>query len=273
MMALVALIVTQWSYTSTAQNQLASTQWRLSSFGSSGSLTSVVKGTTITLKFGADGRASGSAGCNSYAADYRVQGENVSFSRILSTKKACLDQAANQQEVRYLAALEAAGKFQLGDDRLTIHYGDGGNILNFVNESAPPAAGRGGDSPLEVVSSFYDAVNAREYERAFRLWETAPGNFDDFVRGYSDTAMVQVLTAPKPSVEGAAGSLFAEIPTILVVRRRDGKQRLFAGCYVTRKSNIDTSSQNKGWRIYRAKFFPVSATPNIPTLLNQSCPN
>jgi heat shock protein HslJ len=270
---MTALCATQWvnglagAKRSSTQNSLANTQWRLSSFGSSGSLTSVLRGTSISLNFGPDGRVSGNAGCNSYAGDYRVREESISFSRLVSTKRACIDDAANRQESRYLSALESANRFQLRDDRLTIHYGDGGNTLNFVNDSAVPDGGRGEESPLRVIDAFYDAVNSRDYERAFRLWETPPQKFDDFVRGYSDTVKVQVLTDPNPSIEGAAGSLYADIPTILLVRRRNGAERMFAGCYVARKSNVEQS----GWRIYRAKLSPVSSATRISELLNPSC--
>jgi heat shock protein HslJ len=255
-----------------AQNSLADTQWRLSSFGSSGALASVIQGTTVTLKLGADGRASGSAGCNSYSGDYRVQGQTITFSRLISTKRACVNPEANQQETRYLAALESAGRFQSREDRLTIHYGNGRNTLNFANDRE--TQGGSVDTPLSVVSTFYDAVNARDFDRAYRLWETPPQNYNDFVRGYSDTASVKVLTSPDPTVEGAAGSSYAEIPTVILVRRRNGGERMYAGCYVTRKSNLeppDTGSPNRGWRIYRAKLSPVSTTRDISSILNQAC--
>jgi heat shock protein HslJ len=124
------------------QNPLANTQWRLSSFESSGSSTPVIQGTTIVLKLGADGRVSGNSGCNNYAGDYHLEGDSVSFSRLVSTRRACLNQGANQQETRYLSALESAGRFQLRDDQLIINYGDGKNSLNFVNNSSAPAQSR-----------------------------------------------------------------------------------------------------------------------------------
>jgi heat shock protein HslJ len=120
----------------TSQNSLANTEWRLSSFESSGSSTPVIQSTTISLKFGAEGRVSGNSGCNNYAGDYRVEGDSISFTRLLSTKRACINEGANQQETRYLSALESAGRYQLRDDQLIIHYGDGKNTLNFVKASA-----------------------------------------------------------------------------------------------------------------------------------------
>ena len=73
------------------QNGLASTRWRLTSFGGESGESSLVSGTQISLKFGTDGRATGFGGCNSYAASYEVTGGNITFNRILSTKKARLE--------------------------------------------------------------------------------------------------------------------------------------------------------------------------------------
>src|SRR5918992_86175 len=72
------------SQSSSAGRRLADTQWRLPSFRAPGGESPVLEGTTITLKFGADGRAGGSGGCNSYGGEYREQGENLSFSQIIS---------------------------------------------------------------------------------------------------------------------------------------------------------------------------------------------
>src|SRR6266850_5577379 len=120
---------------SSAQAGLANTQWRLASFGTADGESPVIEGTTITIKFSADGRVGGSGGCNSYGGQYREQGDNISFSQIISTKRACSDQRANQQEGQYFAALESANKFKLSDNRLTIFYADGHGTLNFVADS------------------------------------------------------------------------------------------------------------------------------------------
>lgn len=121
---------------SNAEKRLAGTQWRLASFVTPGGESPVVDGAAVTLKFGADGHAGGSGGCNSYGGEYREQGENLSFSRIVSTKRACLDERANRQEQRYFAALESASEFKLAGNRLTVYYGDGRSVLDFVKGSS-----------------------------------------------------------------------------------------------------------------------------------------
>ncbi len=42
--------------------------------------------------------------------------------------------------------------------------------------------------------------------------------------------IVQLIVQPPTRIEGAAGSLYAEVPTVVVARHRDGAERYFAGC-------------------------------------------
>src|SRR6478609_8603969 len=98
---------------STDQRVLTGIEWRLVSLGPVGSESSVVAGTTVTLTLAEDERVSGSTGCNSYGGTYQVRGDNISFNRIVSTRRACLDQKANEQEHKYLSIIEAANRFRL----------------------------------------------------------------------------------------------------------------------------------------------------------------
>jgi hypothetical protein len=84
---------------------------------------------------------------------------------------------------------------------------------------------------------------------------------------------VRLIVEPPTRTEGAAGSLYAEVPTVLVARRRDGSERVFAGCYVTRKSNLRPTDipKEEVWRIYKAKMTTVSGESSIPKLLADVC--
>ena len=255
---------------STDQRVLTGTEWRLVSFGPSGSEADVIAGTGVTLKFGEDGRAGGSTGCNSYGGTYQVRGDNISFGRLISTKRACLDQNANQQEQRFLSALETANRFRLSSNRLTILSDRGRNALNFVNNSEPePGGGPNEDSsdPLATLASYYDAINARDYRRAFSYWDSPTTSFERFASGFADTDRVRVLVEPSARVEGAAGSAYADISTIVVAITKAGNERVFAGCYVMRRSNV----QDRGWKIYRADISQVPSSTGVSRLLSQAC--
>lgn len=258
---------------STDQRVLTGTEWTLVSLGPAGAETNVIAGTTVTLKFGEDGRASGSTGCNSYSGTYQVRGDSVTFSRLISTRRACLDQNANQQEQRFLAALEAANRFRLSSNRLTILSDRGRSVLNFVRDSSEDPGDGPQDNrsdPFSTLASYYSAINSRNYQRAYRYWESPTLSYEQFARGFADTERVRLLVEPTVRMEGAAGSSYAEIPTIVIATVRGGNERIFAGCYVMRKSNMRDDAR---WRIYRADISTFPGNARVSRILPQGCRN
>ena len=258
---------------STDQRVLTGTDWRLVSLGPAGAETDIVAGSTVTLKFGDEGRASGSTGCNSYSGTYQVRGDSLTFGRLISTRRACLDPNANQQEQRFLSALEMANRFRLNANRLTILSDRGRNVLNFVSDTPPePGDGPSRDdrsNPITALSSYYRAINARDFRRAYGFWETPATSFEQFARGFADTQSVRILIEPPARVEGAAGSIYTEIPTVVVATMQSGNDRIFAGCYVMRRSNV----RDIGWQIYRADVAMMPSSARVSRVLSQSCRN
>ena len=255
---------------STNQQVLAGTEWRLVSLGPAGNEVDVVAGTTVTLRFGEDGRAGGSTGCNTYGGTYEVRGDTISFGRLVSTRRACLDQNANEQEHRFLAALEAAQRFRLSSNRLTILSDRGRTVLNFVSNSTPEPDGGPRDDrndPVTTLSAYFSAINLKDYRRAYRFWESPRSSFEQFVREFADTDRVRLVIEPPARNEGAAGSAYAEIRTIIVTTTRAGHERISAGCYVLRRSNV----RDRGWQIYRADVSQFPSSARLTRLLSQGC--
>lgn len=255
---------------STDQQVLTGTDWRLVSFGPPDTEVDVVPGTTVTLKFEEDGRASGSTGCNSYSGTYEVRGDSIAFGRLVSTRRACLDQNANEQEHRFFSALEAANRFRLSSNRLTLMSDRGRNLLNFVSDSTPDPGDGPRDNasdPVATLASYFRAINSKDFRRAYRFWESPPSSFEQFARGFADTDRVRLLVEPLARIEGAAGSLYAAIPTIIISTTRGGNERVFAGCYVIRRSNV----RDVRWQISRADVSPFPSSARVSRMLSQSC--
>ena len=123
--------------------------------------------------------------------------------------------------------------------------------------------------PVVTLSSYYDAINSRDFRRAYRFWESPPSSYERFEAGFADTDRVRLLIEPPPRLEGAAGSSFAEISTIVVATTRGGNERVFAGCYTLRKSNV----RDMGWQIYRADVSAVPTSARVSRLLAKGCHN
>lgn len=88
---------------------LSGGEWLVEDIGGAG----VIDNSHATITFGADGRASGSATCNRFTADFTLTGETLSFGLTAMTMMAC-PEALMDQERRFTDALERISRFDLG---------------------------------------------------------------------------------------------------------------------------------------------------------------
>jgi heat shock protein HslJ len=82
-----------------------------------------------SVVFGKDpGRATGSSGCNTFAAPYTVDGDALTFGLAISTRKACPDMFL---ETAFLAGLESTATHRIEGHDLVLRDADGHEILRF----------------------------------------------------------------------------------------------------------------------------------------------
>jgi hypothetical protein len=141
-------------------------------------------------------------------------------------------------------------------------------LMTVVFIGAQTAGSANLDSAVSALSSYYQAINDGDYRKAYDYWETPTEDFDDFSDGYEDTENVRLLIEPPERVVGAAGSLFVEIPTVLIATHKDGLKQTFSGCYTLRKSNLRKTDV---WQIYRAAISPADADADTAELLAKGC--
>lgn len=89
-----------------------------------------------------------------------------------------------------------------------------------------------------VIRSLYSAINRYEFARAWDYFgNTKPAkDFDSFVNGYDGTDKVEVRTGAV-SDEGAAGSIYFNVPVAIRATDKNGGEKVFAGCYTLRQVN------------------------------------
>lgn len=129
------------------------------------------------------------------------------------------------------------------------------------------------ENPAEILVSYYDAINSGQYRRAYNFWKNPPQNYREFVRGYNDTRRVRLLTNPNIPAEGAAGSLYKEVPTVLISTMKNGSRQIFYGCYTLRKINLrppDIAKEDT-WHIDKGDLKSAPANANTSKLLAESC--
>ena len=76
-------------------------------------------------------RASGDSGCNRFSGGFEMNGTSLKFSRIASTRRACLSEEANRLETNLLRSLEATTRFDAQGNTLRL-YADDRLILVFA---------------------------------------------------------------------------------------------------------------------------------------------
>lgn len=126
--------------TSVASPDLTNTEWRFVSFTQAGTETPALPGSDLSLLFHENGEVDGSGGCNSFGGGYQVQGSNLSFQQLIHTEMACTAPGINEQEQKYLEALQSSVRFERSGNSLKIWYGNGQDLLTFSGGTASAPA-------------------------------------------------------------------------------------------------------------------------------------
>jgi heat shock protein HslJ len=111
----------------TAQPTSLSGTWTVTGYNNGKqAVVSVSAGATLSANFGADGKLSGSAGCNAYNATYETADKTVKIGPPASTKKMCAEPAGvMEQETQFLKALTTAATYRIEGDRLELRTAEG----------------------------------------------------------------------------------------------------------------------------------------------------
>jgi hypothetical protein len=107
----------------------------------------------------------------------------------------------------------------------------------FAQSEPPPYLDNRSD-PASLVKSYYNAINRREFARAWSYYgDLKPGSdIATFAKGFDDTESVTVIVG-QAGAEGAAGSTFFSLPVAITATRKDGTEAVFGGCFTLRLAN------------------------------------
>jgi hypothetical protein len=133
--------------------------------------------------------------------------------------------------------------------------------LLFAGVQTAQAAAATPQQAVNLIHTYYSRISHKQYAAAFALREKLPnGNaangqsFAQFKQGFLTTRSVSVVTGPAGPIDGAAGSLFIEIPVKVRAVSVAGKVSRFSGHYTLRSSNV---SADHRWRIFSAALAKV----------------
>ncbi len=127
---------------------------------------------------------------------------------------------------------------------------------------------------VQVLRSLFNAVNRREYGRAYGYWEAnavgLPG-FEQFQQGYASTESVQ-LTTGAVSGDVGAGQTYYKVPVTVRAQTTGGPQT-FVGCYQLHLSSpfAQATPPYQGIGIRAGSLRQVAAGANTAALMAQAC--
>lgn len=120
-----------------AQSSSLAGSWRLANMTEGNFPTPMlpVSSTELTATF-SEGKISGSGGCNRFMGSYKVDADQLNIGQLASTFKAC-EQSIMNQEFKFLKALQAAQRYEVNDQGLTIYYQteEGAGVLRFLSQN------------------------------------------------------------------------------------------------------------------------------------------
>jgi len=117
-----------------------------------GALASILPDISVTMDFTTDETASGSAGCNTYSASYRSNGDALRFGATAATCRMCAAPEVMVQEQAFFKALESVAVRRIEANRLELRRADGALALDLTRVLTPedattPPATSGSSSP------------------------------------------------------------------------------------------------------------------------------
>jgi hypothetical protein len=128
---------------------------------------------------------------------------------------------------------------------------------------------------VETVSSFLNALNLKQYVRAYYYFQTPatfPGPYDPWSAGYAATDTLTVTFGTVQS-EGAAGSTYYKVPLATHVVTSSNATQNFVGCYTLRLAQPanQTVPPFQPLGIVSGKFSQVASGANANSLLPTAC--
>jgi heat shock protein HslJ len=103
-------------------------EWTLISYGNASNPTPALPDVETSISFNKDGKFGGSVGCNSFGADYKMDGDQITFGSIVSTMMFC--EGISDQESTVLTILtDKTVNYKINGDQLTLTSTDGASVV------------------------------------------------------------------------------------------------------------------------------------------------
>lgn len=133
--------------------------------------------------------------------------------------------------------------------------------------------------PVQLLKSYYNAINRKEYVRAYYYWgqngnntTSQPPPYPQFEAGYAKTKAVHLIIG-EVTEDAAMQKVSFQVPVTLVTTLTNGSKQAFVGCYTIRQVSplAFGAPPFKPMYINSAKIKQVPNKANTALLMQQSC--
>ena len=142
------------------------------------------------------------------------------------------------------------------------------NFSDTSNPSSPPTSTTQNpvknqsqeQQAVQLIHDYYDAIARLDYKQAYLAWDgdgsASKQSFEEFQQGFANIVSIVEEVGKPGSLEGAAGSLYIEIPVTVTDVSSNGTPQRFRGSYKLRRvNNVPGSTpKQRRWHIYSANI-------------------
>ena len=108
-------------------------EWALVSYGDASNPTPAVPNAETSFNFDEKGQFGGNVGCNSFGAEYKVDGDQIVFGSMVSTMMFC-DETSSQESAVLGILSDKTVKYQVDGEQLIITSSDGASVVVLVHK-------------------------------------------------------------------------------------------------------------------------------------------
>ena len=239
--------------------QLTSSAWQLVQYqNKDGESVPVLAGTEITAVFGEDGSLVGSAGCNSYTANYKTEGGAIAIGAVAATEKACAaPEGVMEQESGYITALSLVLGWNVEGNSLVLGDGSGNQLLAYqaavetaeasLSAETPPALAVEALANATYQSQYTESGEATLVDGEYRE-QAAPGSATETVVKLTEHITVVELEDGQPAAAvilvtdpGGSGTFY----DLHVLIAGDGEPTDIATAFLGDRVQINSLSVNE----------------------------
>jgi hypothetical protein len=210
------------------------------------------------------------SGANSFVGCYTVHLARPQLQAAPPFKPMSI-QAGQLSAVATAAAARSALSTACGSANATpLPWGNSSGGIEAANYVDDRSAGEA------VIRSYYNAVNRKEYTRAYAYWESGASQlpaFTSFQAGYANTKSVTLLTNPG-TIGAGAGQTYYTVPAVITASNSDGTTTIFSGCYTLHlgSPNAQATPPFQPVGIQSARIAQAASGAITNDLLNSACP-